>query len=784
MSKKSIKTTNKSTKIVPDNDAGMYIKNTALWGICLLLFLAPFFRGLFFPEDQQKALFFVTLFLGLVLLRKWIRREFIIFSHPLDYFMLAFPLLHIISSFNAVNYSLSIDELVKVTLYFIVYWCVVELVKNPSDSSKLLIVIYLSGVGVALAGLMTATGIINIKDGIQSGRMASSLQYPNALASYLAVILMVGTYLWWKHLQYVYCGEEQNKKIKVNKFLILFIAIANYFLTVVILGTKSSGGIIVFTLAMLIILIFAPGYHRIILFSHLMIATVVAAPVAYMFINNISKNNYVQAWLWILVGITMVASAHLLYKWLVPWMISIQKRPRNRALNIGIALLMLILAIFLLYINAAELKTQLLKISSITHRAYFIGDAVEMIKERPIFGWGGGGWQEAYKYYQDYAYDSNQVHSYYFQVGVETGITGIIIIIATWMVFISTAIRAYRKKLDIESKVYILIISVGAIIFGVHALIDFDLSLSALSLILYSLFALIRNIDKCDIVKEKNILEKWHTKSSLILVALCGLVIVVYTSFLMLGHAYAKDAMIYLEKGNVKEAIILLQNATKYDPHRITYYIMLAELYYAVGQRERAMDEIKTAMNISKYNWMIRLSASRMALGNKDYDSSINYAEDAIKLAPWSIVCYEYAGLAYKNGGLEELKNNNIEKAEKYLNEITILMDTIKNKKDKQDSAFMRQYSYNFDLTPKLYLYLGISNYLKGNIDEADKYIRISINEKDVRGEGLVWLSLILEKQGDPDIAKKFLKEAKEISVAYEEKYAEAKGIPQLQKKN
>lgn len=108
-------------------------------------------------------------------------------------------MIYVLAAFNAANYGLAVDEVVKNVLYFLVYWAVVQLVREDAGISRLLHVVYIAAVGAALAGLATATGIIRIKDGFLDGRIYSSFQYPNALASYLAAAGFLGLFFWQKN---------------------------------------------------------------------------------------------------------------------------------------------------------------------------------------------------------------------------------------------------------------------------------------------------------------------------------------------------------------------------------------------------------------------------------------------------------------------------------------------------------------------------------------------------------------------------------------------------------
>ena len=166
------------------------------WGLMMLLFLAPYFRGLYFAPDQEVALVIAgLLFLGAGFCR-WTQQEHRFLSSPLDWAVLALPAVYLASAFQAANYGLAVDGVVKTTLYFLVFWLVSRLVLSETHAATLLRVVWTAAAGVALAGLATATGIITIKDGFLDGRIYSTFQYPNALASFLAAAMFFGIYLW------------------------------------------------------------------------------------------------------------------------------------------------------------------------------------------------------------------------------------------------------------------------------------------------------------------------------------------------------------------------------------------------------------------------------------------------------------------------------------------------------------------------------------------------------------------------------------------------------------
>lgn len=552
-------------------------RGTVYWlaflGMVLLFLLPPFFRGLFFPPDQQRALVWAVLVFGLLVWWKHERREYAFLTHPLDYMVLALPVVYVLSAFQAANLGLAVNEVVKNLLYFLVYWAVVQLVREEKDLSVFMHAVYIAAVGVALAGLATATGIINIPDGFVGGRIYSSFQYPNALASYLALAVFLGFFLWLKNSELTLGDtlggllpgwgqkapgpgagkgaggrEEASRRSKEDtggrrgaksaakgaasergsqprsgraggassaaaggketggffasawrRFCPwgYFYAAGNFLLLLVLLGTKSRGGLLITTLVGVLYLLGLSWQRRLPLVFHLLVAGGAAAAVVSRFIAAAAAGQRADAWGWVLLGLAAVLLFQGVYRfWLAGRLrFPAEMRSRVNAAILALGVLVAGAGVYWLAVHPAVLERvqSFSYLHSALARFFFVGDAVEMFKERPLLGWGGGGWKEAYRAYQDWLYNSTEVHSHYFQVAVETGILGLAAIIGIWLVFFWTGGRAYLAAAPGSwRRDWLWSLMAAAVAVGAHAAIDFDLSLSALTIALWAVFAMVR----------------------------------------------------------------------------------------------------------------------------------------------------------------------------------------------------------------------------------------------------------------------------------------------------
>lgn len=772
MSKRPATVTKKTVK--PQPDAAGYIKSIAFWGICLLLFLAPFFRGLFFPEEQQKALFFALFIFGLVLLDKWLSKKYSLMSHPLDYLMLALPLVYTLSVFNAVNYGLAVDGVVKVILYFIVYWCVAQLAFDHKRAIALITVIYMGGLGLAAGGLMTATKIINIKDGIyQNQAIASFFQYTNSLSAYLGAILILGTYFWWKHTFRIGNEEKTGDRLATGNLISFLFAAGNYLIALVFIGADSKGGLLIFGFAVFMLLLLLPGWNRVYALINIVSTTFPAVLGYHFFIKNSMVNNNVQAWLWIIPGLLMV----ILFQWVYFQITPILHRYLKQVSIFGFVMLVFMSA-GVIFLGADKIINlgQKVALSGLLHRFYYMGDAIQMVKLHPLTGWGGGGWQEVYRFFQSFYYLSSQVHSHFVQVAVETGITGLLIFSSFWVFLLFSAKRAIIKSTDIQNKVYIVFLVVSSLSLIMHSLLDFGLSLSAISLTLYTLSAFIRNSDKGDGARRTD-----FSKIPFVAAAFSGFVLMVLVGCLITGNSYAKKSAHLISQGD-PQAIMAMEKASYLNPLRFEYQDSLVQLYIASGQKKKAMEMNLSILEKYKYSTLSRVRMANIYFESGDYANAAKYAGEVIKLAPWQIESYEYASYMYKNLGLSELRRGKTELAKQYFKETTEIPKIISEMSNKVDSPVKKTYNetFGFKANTRILLSEGAAHLFLGNLEEARKNLYLAGNEnndENIRGEAFALMSILYERLGDSKQSVYCLEVARALSPKFEKTHKEYRDL-------
>lgn len=766
---------------------GQLIHIFAFWGLAALLFFPPFFRGLFFAPDQQKALLFAVIVFWVTWLWKWSRGDGKFLSHPLDWLVLAFPAVYLASSFNAANTGLAVDEVVKTLLYFLVYWVAANLVSEENGAVRIFKVICLAGVFVSLAGLAVATGMLYIKDGFIGGRIYSTFQYPNALANYLMTVVFLSLYIWLRDDRLSLAGlagvskKETAGLAHFNAHRYLYILVSFLAFTVFV-SAKSNGGFLVFILALAVYFAGLPVGRRVPAAFHLFMAGAPAVPAALMFLRYAVAGKHAQAWLFVLAGALLAILFQFLYDYL-------EKRGLLEFISRRKAVVLLLLAVMALslalavvsYITShsqavAEMLEQF-RMRNAVERVYFYRDAFKMVAERPLLGWGGGGWQEAYRMFQGYLYNSNQVHGHYFQITVETGVTGLLVIMAGWAAFIHLTYRSVKGSRENPGRKMLLwTVFTSAIALGAHAVIDFDLSLSALALVLWSMWGLMRGISMA--VSSGGRTVKRPTTAFAVASAF-GLVLLFIAGCFISASGSARDADRQLRAGDLPGAAALMERAAYYNPFNPDYNSDLSVFYARRGKLEQAAAQAREALTKSKYNALRHSGLAGYYLNLNKPAEAVAMAEKAVGLAPYQIERYDFLSYTYFTAGYNLMAKGQAAEARDYLTEATRVEERINNQVAKLGALEKKLWNVAPMLAPSPYtrLYSGASLALTGEYARAETQLQAVSGDGRVKAESLMWLSYIYHRQGQTARSDEMLARARELVPDVEKQFPHIVGL-------
>ncbi|TCO78818.1 O-antigen ligase family protein [Marinisporobacter balticus] len=833
-------------------------KNGFIFGLlCILLFYPPFFRGLFFDQELLPTHIF-SFGLGTVwLFTKMKSKGRVIRSIP-DILGLAIVGMYFISIFYGVNIRLAIGEFLKYANYYMIYLLVRDYTVDDEKNKKIILnVLLLSGVVVSIIGIGSAIGTFSYNGAFVSGRINSTFQYPNALASYLIALFIVAL------------GLLQNSENIKEKFF--YAVLANLFIFTFI-PTFSRGMWVLAPVVFMMYFILVPVSKKIQTVIYGLVTIIPAAVFSLLFIKGIGSSNGLMQWGVLLISIIITIGITYLCEKRIE---KLDKISYKSVFKVGVIVIVIIgimggialnttqplilsnmnsekdtwkftsrnisdvlknkeyrlevnetiknpenktyageIDIYsvnnegksesLLNENITESKhlvlnftttdeTEAIRINFINYyintevafdqatlydaqteekikdiklkykyipeslvarinsfdlsgnstqaRFSFYKDAFKIIKDYPILGAGGGAWATIYFTYQSYMYWSTQAHNYIMQLWIEIGTLGFLIYITFIGTLLFNVYKAIRKSKNVKTKMMQTSICVGWLTLLIHSMMDFDLSLGAMSILLWALLGLTNQM-------EIKIGKKETNSNSLryISISIC-LLLVIGSGFLHLGQQYSKKAIAYAQNNAIQEAIGYFEKATKVDPFTGTYHTDLATVYTIVGKKqnqysEKAVKEISKAVVLEGYNAKILKKAAQIYMEAGQFDKGLAYTDKAVEVQPMNADNYADQTQAYLAVSKYFIDTDNRDG----IDMITDRISNIKHVLNKNSQEVLQPFKYSKDLDYNLqkldYLldYKDDKEQLK-KLDKIAMYNKfdVDIDQNEIPGGARIW---------------------------------------------
>lgn len=341
---KKVQNNNKKTAVIPENSfpVGKVLNIILLAGLVVLLFYAPFFRGLYFNDEMSTTFFYSGLLFLVYLIKKLIDKDFKIIKSWLDIaamlMVLAYAIPIIFGFFASAQGAW--DKLLRYINYFFIYLMCRDIIKEDGNIKILLNAVIVSTIGVCILGIDAGAGagltnkvnwffqqipvwlhlqagassLMTFKffGGFDAGRIYSTLQYPNVLASYLGAVFFLITGLlmvsasYWKRAWYGAAG---------------FIVFYTFILT-------GSRGMIV-VLPVMVLVLFISLWNKKMSLSFLIdafVPVVTGVLFSSMFGNFVTSGQYSKLWLTILAGTIISALLTSLVQILKKFLINVSIR--------------------------------------------------------------------------------------------------------------------------------------------------------------------------------------------------------------------------------------------------------------------------------------------------------------------------------------------------------------------------------------------------------------------------------------------------------------------------
>jgi len=427
-------------------------------------------------------------------------------------------------------------------------------------------------------------------------------------------------------------------------------------------------------------------------------------------------------------------------------------------------------------ISGGPLLNRLMRINvsenNLQSRMVYYADAFKMVKDRPLLGWGGGGWISGYPAYQSYNYISTTVHNHFLQVWVEAGTLGMIMFVIPFLVLSRGLWRLYHTCTTHRLSSETWTIGVAVLALGMHSIIDFDLSFSSIALLLWALLALFayREVVLKLTKESQGCLGSKGTGTvrlavfMLFFLSLASICLAAGTITLRAGEARAKACVSAAQKGDGEAVMEHIQAASRLDRWSAQYPIMRAQFLMAGIEHNpdpqvkkalayESLNLIRRAVELDSYNSENHFLLARLYLANGYLEKTLAEAERAKVLQPWLIKTYEEFNNIYKNVAIQQILRGQKEAAGVTLRRVLAVTQEALSKKDTLPPRLNSLWDRRSDLTltPALALTAGQSALILEDYNQARDFLSCACqaDDQETKAVAQLWLGLAMQKSGD-----------------------------------
>ena len=283
---------------------------------------------------------------------------------------------------------------------------------------------------------------------------------------------------------------------------------------------------------------------------------------------------------------------------------------------------------------ASRIESLNIKAKSFQARIAFFRDALSIIKDSPLIGLGGGAWQAAYMKYRSYEYWTTQAHSYPIQVWMEIGTIGFLLVLGFTVLYSAGIIQSYRNTDTEKEKLQLAAIAAFILCVLLHSLVDFDLSLGAVSIMLWASFALAA----VHFTGEEKVSYKTGAYIKPVFVTAVAILLCVTTCTWAAEQFNIQTAEAFSNK-EYEKALKSAKTAAKLDPfnpsHRINLVNVIGETDTDMAEKYMLVNEqLEAAIRHSSFDSRMYGQMALHRFYHGRFDDAIGYLDTAISYNP------------------------------------------------------------------------------------------------------------------------------------------------------
>lgn len=666
--------------------------------LALILFILPFPSAFFFEEDILYVEWFIFIVFFIFALGKNIHKQKLNISSALSIIVTLLPIAYLLPLIfgTAANKTASFNYFIRYIAYFFIFMLARYVVKDNKNLKVILYILALSGLICGILGIDAIGGekiihafkltSISFEKGFD--RLYGIFKYPNASAIYYGAVFFIMSFL-------ILLNNNKIFKSIISGLMVIMLTVTFF--------TISRGAILTIGMVYIALLILLPKKENKIEFLLTTIAPIVAALILYQPLRsasptlNPSTGSTLKVWIITLLAIVISSAICYGLEFIIDRLNKISSKIYIILLII-LAVLLIVGCIILFttdiykkIIPEAILQRFNLKGNMATSgRTDFYKDAIKLLKDNWLLGTGGGGWEALYRMYQSYSYGSTEVHSMILQIGIETGILGILLYIA---LIIFSIIAYFKSLINKENSLAItFFVAIAGLLIG-HSMVDFNFSYFSIPCLV---FFILGCIDGLSLENYKDYKFKLPLKVSVVL----GFIPLFIASSFIIARLLQKEAKELINTSvtetSLTQAANKLKFATYFNPINIDYYIdeddneqlqnNLVSIYAVLFEWDMTSREFLSSFEKSakKALW---LNSSNPNINSKigkyyiqtaiDNEYGLECLEKALKYDPLNPIRYEDIALNYFDVSMSYLKAGQEEEGKKYLERIKQLTSEI-----------------------------------------------------------------------------------------------------------
>ncbi|MCX7667706.1 MAG: O-antigen ligase family protein, partial [Atribacterota bacterium] len=295
---------------------------------------------------------------------------------------------------------------------------------------------------------------------------------------------------------------------------------------------------------------------------------------------------------------------------------------------------------------------------NVVGRFTFYKDAIRIGLDRPLNGWGGGGWKVLYFGYQSAPYFTESTHNFYAQLFVEGGFLGVFLMGAL-LFFLFWETWKAKDKLAPREAVFTLG-TLGMLFMGfAHGVLDINFSLGAYHFAVWFFAGVLGGVvrEKTIQIDSRRIFPRGLIFSSgwgfLVSVGL-----LIFVSLMAFGIEQGMVGEYLLKNGDVVNAAGFYRDAVRFDPLNAEAHLALSQafrsLFLASGDAQwRAISEREAwkAYRLSPFKHTHVEHLALLYVEKGDFEKGLKLFQEAVSKAPLIPAMYEHLALAYKSVG-------------------------------------------------------------------------------------------------------------------------------------